>query len=132
MANDTSAVSLGDLFADLSRQTTELIHRELALAKRELSQKAAELGSGLTWMAASAAIAMAGFLSLVAGIVLALVALGVPPWAAALGVGVVCAGTAYGLARHASAAFTPAALTPQHTIDSLKEGAQWMKRAVRT
>ena len=36
--------SLGDLFADLSGQTSLLIRHEVQLARTELSQKAAEAG----------------------------------------------------------------------------------------
>ena len=62
-----------------------------------------------------------------AAIVLALTAMGLPAWAAALAGGILVAGAGYLLIRSGLAALRPDQLTPQQTIDTLKEDAQWLR-----
>ena len=62
-----------------------------------------------------------------AAIVLALTAMGLPAWAAALAGGILVAGVGYLLIRSGLAALRPDQLTPQQTIDTLKEDAQWLR-----
>jgi len=64
-------------------------------------------------------------LAIVAAIVLSLTAMGLPAWAAALAGGILIAG--YLLIRSGLAALRPDQLTPQQTIDTLKEDAQWLR-----
>ena len=44
--------SLGDLFAELTHETTTLVRQEVTLAKAELSHKAAEVGKDVGFLAA--------------------------------------------------------------------------------
>ena len=62
--------SLGELFADLMRETTTLIRQEVALAKSEMSQKAVSIGKDIGFLAAGGAVAYAGLLAIVAAIIL--------------------------------------------------------------
>src|SRR5947209_20504580 len=84
--------SLGELFADLSRETTTMVRQEMDLAKTELSHKAAEVGKDVGFLAAGAAVAYAGFLAIVAAVVIIL-AHAMPWWLAALIVGLLVAAT---------------------------------------
>src|SRR5512139_3165331 len=68
--------TLTGLFADLWRETSTLLRDEVALAKAELHEKVAQLGSGVSAVAAGGAILFAGFVVLlfaaVAGLALVL------------------------------------------------------------
>ncbi len=64
--------SLGDLFSELTQDLSTLVRQEVMLAKTELRQKASEAGKDVGLLAAGGAIAYAGFLVILAGVVLAL------------------------------------------------------------
>jgi hypothetical protein len=119
--------TLGELFADLSRETRSLVRQELQLARTELTEKAAKLGKGAALMAAGGLIAYGGLLAIIAAVILVLIAIGLPPWAAALAGGVLVAGLGYLLIRAGLAALNSKALKPQQTIETLKEDARWLK-----
>ena len=123
--------SLGELFADLARELTTLVRQELALARAELGQKAARIGRDIGFLALGGAVAYAGFLALVAAIIIALGQLGVPWWLAAFVVGLVVAGAGYLLVQRGLSALRREDLTPQQTIDTLREDAQLVKERTR-
>jgi hypothetical protein len=123
--------TLGEMFAELSRETRTLVQQELQLAKTELTEKASKLGKGAGLIVGGGVIAYGGLLAIIAALVLIMIALGVPPWAAALVGGVIAAGVGYLLIRSGLAALKPHGLTPQKTIDTLKEDAQWLKAQVK-
>jgi NAD(P)H-hydrate repair Nnr-like enzyme with NAD(P)H-hydrate dehydratase domain len=119
--------TLGEMFAELSRDFKTLVQQELQLARVELSQKAVKMRKGLVLMVGGGMLAYGGFLAIIAGIVLGLVAAGLPGWLAALVAGVVLGGLGYLLVHSGVASLRPEGLTPHHTIDSLKEDAQWLR-----
>jgi len=123
--------TLGEMFAELSRETRTLVQQELQLAKTELTEKASKLGKGAGLIVGGGLIAYGGLLAIIAALVLITIALGVPPWAAALVGGVLAAGIGYLLIRSGFAALKPQGLTPRKTIDTLKEDAQWLKAQVK-
>jgi len=127
MAITTGDRTLGEMFADLSRETRTLVQQEIQLAKTELTEKASKLGKGAGLMVGGGLIAYGGVLAMVAAVVLALIAIGLPPWAAALASGVLMAGAGYFLFRSGLAALRPHEWKPRQTIDTLKENAQWLK-----
>ena len=119
--------TLGEMFAELSHDTRTLVQQELQLAKTELTEKAAQVGKGAGLIVGGGLIAYGGLLAIVAAVVLILIALGLPPWAAALVGGIVVAGIGYLLIRFGLAALKLQELTPRKTIDSLRENARWLK-----
>ena len=62
--------SLGELFAELSRETAALVRQEVALAKTELSEKAARLGRSASMVGIGGALGHAGLLTLIAALVI--------------------------------------------------------------
>jgi len=76
--------SLGDLFSDLSRETTTLVRQEVQLAKAELTQSATEVARGIGMLLAGGAIAYAGLLFLLLAIVFGLIQAGWDAWLSAL------------------------------------------------
>src|SRR5690349_2991275 len=75
--------SLGELFSDLSQQTSELIRQETRLAKAELSEKLADVGKHAMMIAIAIAVGLAAVITVAAAITLLLVDLGIQPWGAA-------------------------------------------------
>jgi xanthine/uracil permease len=118
--------SLGELFADLSRETTTLVRQEIRLATTEMTHKATRVGKDIGFLAVGGAVAYAGFLALVAGAIL-LLGLVIPTWLAAFVVGVVVAVIGYFLVRKGLAALKRVDLAPHQTIETLKEDMAWAK-----
>ena len=119
------------MFAELSRETRTLVQQELQLAKTELTEKASRLGKGAGLIVGGGLIAYGGLLAIIAAMVLIMIAIGLPHWAAALVGGVLAAGIGYLFIRSGLAALKPQELTPRKTIDTLKEDAQWLKAQVK-
>jgi Putative Actinobacterial Holin-X, holin superfamily III len=119
--------SLGEMFGELSREIRTLVHQEIQLARTELTEKVAQLGKGVGFVIGGGLVAYGGLLAIIAAIVLALHAMGLPAWAAALLGGILVAGAGYLLIRSGLAALRPDQLTPRQTIDTLKEDAQWLR-----
>ncbi len=118
--------SLGELFADLTREVGNLIREEVALAKTEMTQKASRAGKDVSFLTVGGAVAYAGFLSILAAIILAL-ALVLPGWLAAAIVGVVVAGVGGFLVMRGMADLKRENLAPEQTIETLQEDVTWAK-----
>ena len=118
--------SLGELFAELARETSTLVRQEVALARTELTQKATQVGRDSGKIGIGGAIAYAGFLAIVAALILGLGQL-LPLWLSALLVGLVVAGVGYAVLQSGLSALKRANLAPQETIETLKEDSEWAK-----
>jgi len=119
--------SLGELFSDLARDLGTLVRQELALARTELTDKAAEVGKNVGLLAAGGLVAYAGFLALVAGVIIGLGQLGVEWWISAMVVGVVVAGVGYLLVRRGLDALGRTNLKPERTIETVRDDMHMMK-----
>ena len=119
--------SLGELFGDLSRETTQLVRQEINLAKTEMTQKATRAAKDVGRIAVGGFLAYCGLLTLVGAIVFALVALGMPAWGAALLVGLAFCGGGALLAMQGVKALKNIDPIPQQTVETLKEDQQWLK-----
>src|SRR4030095_10657228 len=121
--------SLGDLFSDLAEQTGRLIRNEAALAKSELADTAAAAGRNVGFLAVGGFIGYAGFLTLMAALVVVLSYV-MPLWLSALVVGAVLGIVSYFLITSSIAELKKTTWAPQQTIESIKEDAQWLKKQV--
>jgi membrane protein len=131
MAQEKNERTLGELFADLSRDTRTLIQDEVRLAKTELSEQASAMGRGAGVAVGGGLIAYGGLLALIAAAVLGLIAAGLPPWAGALLGGMAAAGVGYLLVRFGLATLRAISIAPRKTVETLKEDAQWLKEQTR-
>lgn len=122
--------SLGDLFSELARETSTLVRQEVELARAELSEQASHAARPAVSLVLGGVLAYAGLLAVVAGIVLALEAAGLPLWVAALLVGLVVAGVGGLLVLQARSALKRTDLTPRRTIETLKEDRAWAKEQI--
>ena len=130
MAQRRDERSLGDLFSDLSRETTTLVRQEVQLAKAELSQSATEAARGIGMLVAGGAVAYAGLLFLLLAIVFGLIEAGWDAWLSALIVGLVVVAIGAVLVLRARESLKPANLAPQKTVETLKEDAAWAKEQI--
>jgi len=119
--------SIGELLGDLMQQTGTLVRQEVNLATTELSDKASRVGKDIGALAVGGAVAYAGFLALLAAIIIGLGQLGLPWWIAALIVGVVVVAIGGLMVQKGLAALKHQDMTPQQTITSLKEDQTWAK-----
>jgi hypothetical protein len=118
--------SIGELFSELSQETATLVRQEVQLAKTEMSQKASRVGKDVGFLAAGGAVAYAGLLAIIAGVIF-LLALIIPLWLSALLVGIAVAVGGYFLVRKGLDALKQEDLVPQETIETLKEDKEWAK-----
>jgi len=73
----------------------------------------------------------AGFLAVVAALILGLVDLGLDWWLAALLVGLVLGGVGYAVVGRARSAIRRADVLPRQTMDNLREDQEWVKEQIR-
>lgn len=128
---ETKDKSLGELFGDLMRETSNLVRQEVQLAKTEMTQKAAIVGKSLGLAIAGALLGLGAFGAFVATMILLLVKFGLEAWLAALIVTAVLGGLAAALAMMGISAIKKASLAPKHTVETLKEDVQWAKEQAK-
>ena len=119
--------SLGELFGDLTRETSELVREELNLAKAEMTEKATKAAKDAAMTAVGGFVAYMGVLVLVAALVLGLATAGMPAWAAALVIGLIfCIGGALAAMQGIKALKTIDPV-PHQTVQTLKEDGELVK-----
>lgn len=119
--------SFGELVKGLAEDTSTLVKQEIALARVEMTEKAKEAGKGAGMLAGAGvfALVMLGALTAFLIIVLDIV---MDLWVAALIVTVLWAVVALILAAAGRSQLKKATpLTPQQTIETVKEDVQWAK-----
>jgi hypothetical protein len=128
--------SLGELFTELANETSQLVRQEVALAQAEITQKATRVGTQIGYLVVGGAIGYAALLVILAAVTIGLAQLVsyisgwsivASLWIAAAVVGVVVGIVAYSLITSALAKLKETSLTPEKTIESVKEDAQWLK-----
>jgi len=131
--------SLGDLFSELTRETSTLVRQEVALAQVEMTQKATRVGKQIGFLVVGGAVGYAALLVILAALVIGLTQLIASmmgwreitsAWIAAAVVGLIVAGIAFALVSSAIAKLKNTDLAPRETIESVKEDAQWIKDQV--
>jgi uncharacterized membrane protein YqjE len=122
--------SIGDLLSDLASDTGLLVRQEIALAKVELSQKAAVAGRNIGYLAVGGAVGYAAFLALLAAIII-LLANVMSWWLAALIVAILVGIAAAVLISKALATLKKMEIAPRQTVETLKEDAQWAKQQMK-
>jgi hypothetical protein len=127
--------SLVFLLRELRDESTTLMRQEIALAKAEMTEKAKIMGRNLAYIAGGAAIAYAAVILLLLGVrdllAAGLVAAGASPLLAtclssfvvAIGIGV----GAWALINYGRKALAEETLTPEKTIESLREDKEMIK-----
>jgi drug/metabolite transporter (DMT)-like permease len=122
---------LGELFSELSRETSTLVRQEVALARTELTAKASQVGKDVGFLAMGGAVAYAGLLAIIAGIIILIGNLIGHMWLSALIVGLIIAGIGYYLVQKGLSDLKNANLAPEQTIESLKENKEWVQEQTK-
>ena len=118
------------LFSDLAREAGRLVRQEIALARAELMERVARLGTGAVFVAVGGGILFAALLAFGAAAILAL-ALVLPAWAAALVVGGAAFLIGLVLVLKGRRDMAARSLVPQRTLKTLREDAAWAKEQMR-
>jgi putative superfamily III holin-X len=121
---------LGELFGELANKTGVLFRQELELAKVELSENASVVGSDAATLVAGGFVAYAGFLAVLAAIVVGLATF-MPLWLAALATGLVVIIVGYALIRRSLDSLKRHDLAPRQTLATIHEDAEWVKEQMR-
>lgn len=120
--------SVGELFKQLSADTSHLFRQEINLAKAELKESTAHMVKGVSRIGIAAGIAIPGLFAFGAFLIIALGdLLNENYWLSALIVSLAMLGTAAVLAKKGIAEFGKGSLVPQETMGTLREDAQWAK-----
>jgi uncharacterized membrane protein YqjE len=130
MQEEKDKRSIGELIAELSRETTTLVRQELQLAKVEMSQKASRAGKNVGFLVVGGVVAYTGLLAIMAAVIIVLgnvLAL----WLSALVVGVVIAAVGLVLVIKGANTLRQEDPTPQETIETLKEDREWLRDQTR-
>lgn len=122
--------SLGELIAELSRETVTLMRQEVQLAKTEMSQKAFRVGKNVGFLVVGGVVAYTGLLAIVAAVIIAL-GNAIPLWLSALVVGLVIAAVGAFLVVKGANTLRQEDPTPQETIETLKEDREWLRDQTR-
>ena len=117
--------SLADLVAELSRETGQLVRKEVELATTEMTVKVRRAGGHVATAATGGALIHAGLLVLLAAIVIGLAQLGITPWLSAAIVALLTMGVGYMLVNKGVTALRATSVTPTRAIDSVKEDVRW-------
>jgi len=120
--------SLGELLSELSRETGQLVRKEVELATTEMTAKARKAGASIGVAAAGGALLHAGLLVLLAALVIGLAQLGIQPWLSALIVAVVTMIVGYTLVNKGLTQLRRTNVAPTQAIESVKETATWTTR----
>ncbi len=130
--NDQRDRPIGELFRDLSVETATLVRAEVQLARVEIEVKLKRVGQAVPLFAVAAALGVGAF-GAVTACLIALLALVVQTWAAALVVAVVYAVVAFALVKSGAtrlrAALPP---VPEQTAQTMKEDIAWAKTRVNS
>ena|SRR5215204_982605 len=128
MADKVDNRSIGDLLAELSRETSQLVRKEVELASTEMTAKARKAGGHVGLAATGGALAHAGLLVFLAALVLGLSEMGVAPWLSALIISLLTIGIGYLLINRGLTALRSTSVAPTLAMESLKEDARWTTR----
>jgi hypothetical protein len=129
--DDLKHRSIGELFADLSRDTATLMRKELELARLEISRIAMLTARRATWMAIGALLVAGGLFALIATAILAGIALGLSPLVSALLVAVLLLAGGGALVAHGLSALRHETFVPTETIRTIKDTAAWVRVQAR-
>ena len=122
--------SIGELVAELSRETVTLVRQEIQLAQAEMTQKATRVGKNVGFLVAGGVIAYTGALALIAAGIIILGAV-IPLWLSAAIIGFVILVVGIILVVKGANTLRQESPAPQETVETLKEDSEWLKDQTR-
>ena len=123
--------SVGELIKAMSADLSRLVRNEMQLAQTEISAKAKKAGVGVGAFGGAGVLALYGIGVLIAAAVLGL-AVVLPPWLAALLIGIVVLAVAGVVALVGKRKVSEAApVVPERTVASVKEDVAEIKESIQ-
>jgi xanthine/uracil permease len=122
--------SIAELFAELARDTSTLMRKEIELAKAEVGRNVSAMGTSVVSLIVGGLVALLGVQALVAMAIL-LLAKWLEAWIAALVVGVVLTLIGGAMAMTSAKRLKLSNLAPRRTLETLKDDKDWAKEQVR-
>ncbi|MCO6363490.1 phage holin family protein [Paracoccus sp. 08] len=129
MPDPVRSQSPASLAADALRISSDLVRKEVTLAKAELRQNLNRAGTGLGMIVAAAVLGIVTLNVLTVALVAALAETDLGPIWSAVVVGVVLAILAYVLLRKGMADLKPENLMPTRTVENVQRDASAVKEA---
>ena len=129
MPDPVRSQSPASLAADALRISSDLVRKEVSLAKAELRQNLNRAGTGLGMIVAAAVLGIVTLNVLTVALVAALAETDLGPIWSAVIVGVVLAILAYVLLRKGMADLKPENLMPTRTVENVQRDASAVKEA---
>ena len=127
----TADASVGDMIKAMSTDLSRLVRDEIQLAQTEISAKVKQAGVGVGAFGGAGVLALYGIAALIAAAVLGL-AVVLPPWLAALIVGIVVLAVAGVVALVGKRKVSEAApVVPERTVASVKEDVAEIKESIQ-
>jgi hypothetical protein len=126
----TDEPTMGQLITSLSEDFSSLVRKEIKLAKVETMETVSTASRNVVMLAAGGLVAYAGFLALLGGLTILIGVAINNYWLAALLVGVIVLGIGAILLSSGRAGLKRMSLTPEKTIETLKDDARWVKEQV--
>jgi hypothetical protein len=119
--------SLGELFGELSQQTSTLVKKEIELARLEVTRSATGMAKSSAMVAVGGVVAYAGAIVLLIGVAWLLASIGLPVWLAFGLVGGLTIAIGGFLAYRSLNAMKQVNVLPERTVETIKEDVEWAK-----
>jgi len=123
--------SFGDLFGSLTSQLGQLIHKEVELARTEVTANVVRTSRNASLIGAGAAVTYAGLLALTVAAIALLVQIGLDAWVSALVVAIALFVIGGLLVQRGRAQLAARSVAPTRTIETLRDDAEWAKEQTR-
>jgi putative superfamily III holin-X len=122
---------IGDLIGDLAGQAGTLVRREIDLARSEVVSGLGQAGRGVGLAGLGGALIHAGFLAVLAAVVLGLIQAGMDPWLAALVVGALVIGTGFVVASIGVKEVQTTEMAPRRTVASIRRDVEFVREQIQ-
>jgi hypothetical protein len=131
MESDARERSIPELLRDLSTETATLVRQEMELARAELTEKVKPVEQSAVSFGGTALFGLGAFGAATAFLI-ALIALVLPTWAAALIVAVVYGAVAYLLVQNGKKKLHEAVPLAPNTTQTVKDDIEWAKTQIKS
>lgn len=123
--------SLGELFGDLSAETSALIRKEMELARHELTRSAQSYARNSALIGVGGAVAYAGAIVLLLGIAWLLASIGLGVAISFLLVGGLTVLIGAVVAWRSIQSMRKVSPVPERTVETIKDDVEWAKEQTR-
>lgn len=119
--------SLAELVGGIVDDARLLVRKEIELARAEVKQEIATLKRGAVLAVAAGALLWFATMAVLAALALGAVALGAPPWAAVLGLGILLAVVGVVVLKVGTKRLAQFHAVPQRTLENVRKDVPWTR-----